>query len=43
MAVVLDDMARVLADRRTATELAARRVVAAAELEAMSGTRIVTP
>jgi len=43
MAVVLDDMARVLADRRTATELAARRVVAAAEREAMSGTRIVTP
>ena len=41
MALVLDDMARLLADRQTATELSTRRVVAAAELEAMTGTRIL--
>lgn len=41
MTLVLDDLARLLADRQSATELAARRVVAAAELETVTGMRIV--
>ena len=41
MSLVLDDLARLLADRQMATELAARRLVAAAELEAITGARIV--
>jgi outer membrane protein, heavy metal efflux system len=43
MSLVLDDLARLLADRQTATDVAARRVVAAAELEAITGARIVLP
>jgi outer membrane protein TolC len=41
MTLVLDDLARLLADRRTGVDLAARRVVLAATLEAVTGARIV--